>query len=97
WKNTMQVFHTAGVPPSSGRIIFPTIGWSKNRSAALKNSVRENSTGKVNTPVKGGRRMELTAAAARNPEGLEAGPGSASSPPDESGLGPRRMGRRPNR
>src|SRR5438270_9391948 len=41
----MHVFHTAGVPPSSGRIIFPTIGWTRNRSVALTNSVTPNSFG----------------------------------------------------
>ena len=35
----MQVFHTAGVPPSSGRIILPTIGWTRNSSVAPTNSV----------------------------------------------------------
>ena len=35
----MQVFHTAGVPPSSGRIILPIIGWTRNSSEALTNSV----------------------------------------------------------
>ena len=31
----MQVFHTAGDPPSSGRIILATIGSTMNTSAAL--------------------------------------------------------------
>src|SRR5262245_47021724 len=35
WKNTMQVFHTSGVPPSNGRIILPIIGWTRKRSVAL--------------------------------------------------------------
>ncbi len=30
----MHVLHTAGVPPSSGRIILPTIGCMTNRSVA---------------------------------------------------------------
>src|SRR5437870_5190002 len=41
----MQAFHTAGLPPSSGRIIFPTIGWTMNKSDALTNSVTANSSG----------------------------------------------------
>jgi hypothetical protein len=35
----MHVFHTAGVPPSSGRIILPTIGCTTNSRAAPTNSV----------------------------------------------------------
>src|SRR3982751_1509825 len=41
----MQVFHTAGVPPNSGRIILPTIGWTRNSRVALTNSVTPNSFG----------------------------------------------------
>jgi hypothetical protein len=41
----MQVFHTAGVPPRSGRIIFPTMGWTRNSRVALTNIVRPNSFG----------------------------------------------------
>src|SRR6185312_6443001 len=51
WKKTMQAFHTAGLPPSSGRIIFPTIGWTMNSSDALTNSVTANSSGTGGTPV----------------------------------------------
>ena len=39
WKKTMHVFHTAGVPPSSGRIICAIIGWTTNSSEALTKSV----------------------------------------------------------
>ena len=39
WKKTMQVFHTAGVPPRRGRIIFPIMGCTRNNSVALLNSV----------------------------------------------------------
>ena len=35
----MQVLHTAGVPPSSGRIILPTIGCMTNSRVAPTNSV----------------------------------------------------------
>ena len=35
----MQVFHTAGVPPSLGRINLPTIGWTRKSSKALTNKV----------------------------------------------------------
>jgi hypothetical protein len=35
----MQVFHTAGVPPRRGRIIFPIMGCTRNNSVALLNSV----------------------------------------------------------
>ena len=41
----MHVFQTAGVPPSSGRIILPTIGWTRNKRVALTNSVRPKSIG----------------------------------------------------
>jgi hypothetical protein len=42
WKNTMHVFHTAGVPPNSGNIILPTIGSTRNSSDALQNNVKAN-------------------------------------------------------
>lgn len=35
----MQVFHTAGVPPKSGKSIFATIGCTQNKSVALRKSV----------------------------------------------------------
>ena len=38
----MQVFHTAGVPPKSGVIILPAIGWTKNSKSALTKSVSAN-------------------------------------------------------
>src|SRR5436305_12567859 len=38
----MQVFHTAGVPPSIGRSILPIIGWTRNSSVALTNRVSAN-------------------------------------------------------
>jgi hypothetical protein len=45
WKNTMQAFQTAGLPPRSGSTIFPTIGWTMNSSDALTNKVKANNTG----------------------------------------------------
>jgi hypothetical protein len=33
------VFHTAGVPPKSGKSIFANIGCTQNKSVALVNSV----------------------------------------------------------
>src|SRR5262245_57746693 len=38
----MQLFHTAGVPPRSGRIILPINGCTRNRSVALRKSVTAN-------------------------------------------------------
>src|SRR5439155_26690085 len=35
----MHVFHTAGVPPSSGSTIFAIIGWTRNSSDELRKSV----------------------------------------------------------
>ena len=35
----MQVFHTAGVPPKIGRTIFPSMGCTEKRSAALRKIV----------------------------------------------------------
>ena len=35
----MQVFQTAGVPPSSGKSIFAIIGCTQNNSDALANNV----------------------------------------------------------
>src|SRR5690349_7280987 len=40
----MQVFHTAGVPPRSGRIILPTMGSTRNSKVALVKSVSVNTT-----------------------------------------------------
>src|SRR5262245_50193001 len=40
----MQVFHTAGVPPSIGSSIRPIIGWTRNRRVALRNKVSANSS-----------------------------------------------------
>jgi hypothetical protein len=37
----MQVLHTEGVPPRSGRIIFPAIGWTAKSSAAPTKRVVE--------------------------------------------------------
>jgi hypothetical protein len=39
----MQVFHTAGVPPSSGNTIFANIGSARNNNPELQNRVRQNS------------------------------------------------------
>jgi hypothetical protein len=30
----MEVFQTCGLPPARGSTIFPTIGWTRKRSAA---------------------------------------------------------------
>ncbi len=38
----MQVFHTAGVPPSSGRINLPTMGCTMKSKRALVNRVKVN-------------------------------------------------------
>src|SRR5205085_1297955 len=42
----MQVFHTAGDPPSRGRTILPTIGCTRNSRNALTNSVSEKRAGR---------------------------------------------------
>src|SRR5262249_34874291 len=39
----MQVFQTAGVPPSSGSTILAIIGCTRNSSVELRNSVQTNS------------------------------------------------------
>jgi hypothetical protein len=36
WKNSIQVFHTAGVPPNSGRTILANMGCTRKRRNALK-------------------------------------------------------------
>jgi hypothetical protein len=46
----MQVFQTAGVPPSAGRIILAIIGWTRNSRVALTNSVRAKRTAKEGSP-----------------------------------------------
>lgn len=44
----MQVFHTAGVPPSKGSRILPNIGCSTNINVALANRVAANGmTGEI--------------------------------------------------
>jgi len=45
----MQVFHTAGVPPRSGRIIWAIMGWMRKSRNALTNSVAANSSGNGDT------------------------------------------------
>jgi len=40
----MHVFHTAGVPPSSGNSIFATIGCTEKSNAALTNNVIPNNS-----------------------------------------------------
>ena len=40
----MHVFHTAGVPPSSGSSIFAIIGWIEKRSAELTKIVTPNNS-----------------------------------------------------
>ena len=42
----MQVFHTAGVPPSNGRAILANSGWIRNNRAEPTNSVSAKKTGK---------------------------------------------------
>ena len=42
----MHVFHTAGVPPNRGGIIFAIIGSIRNNRPALVKSVMENITGR---------------------------------------------------
>jgi hypothetical protein len=43
WKNNMDVFHTDGVLPSSGRAILAIIGSTRNSSSELMKIVRPNS------------------------------------------------------
>src|SRR5438270_12353001 len=43
----MQVFHTAGVPPSKGSTILANIGWTRNSSAELRNRVPAKRTGSM--------------------------------------------------
>jgi hypothetical protein len=39
----MHVFHTAGVPPSSGSTILAIMGWTTNSSDELRKSVTAKS------------------------------------------------------
>src|SRR5262245_7497710 len=57
----MQVFQTWGVPPSLGKIILPTIGWTRKSKNALTNSViAKKSSGKGPPPgVKRGFRDSM--------------------------------------
>ncbi len=49
----MQVFHTAGVPPSLGNTILAIIGWTRNSKLALTKSVQAKKKSKGHL---GGRR-----------------------------------------
>ncbi|HUS09219.1 MAG TPA: hypothetical protein VMZ30_02045 [Pyrinomonadaceae bacterium] len=40
----MQVFHTAGVPPRTGKSIFATIGCTEKSKAALTNNAMPNNS-----------------------------------------------------
>src|SRR5262249_20136739 len=68
WKKTIATDHTCGAPPSRGSTILVNIGWTANRSAALRKmaAVRIGSSspcwaaaGRVRSPV--GRSVELMA------------------------------------
>src|SRR5437764_9970964 len=57
----MQVFHTPGVPPTSGSNSFPTSGWTRNSRAAPTNRVaayragsNATSAGRAGPPKGGG-------------------------------------------
>lgn len=47
WKKTMQVFHTAGVPPSTGNSIFAIMGSTEKSKAALTKIVTAKSSVRV--------------------------------------------------
>src|SRR6516162_3780180 len=50
-KNTMQVFHTAGVPPSSGVLSLPIMGWTAINRLALVNSVSAKTASIIMSPA----------------------------------------------
>src|SRR5882762_4991158 len=47
WKNRIEVVQTAGTPPSSGRTILATIGWTRNSRLELSSSVRTNGARRI--------------------------------------------------
>src|SRR4029077_12949721 len=55
----MHVFHTAGVPPSCGRIILPIIGCTRKRSVALTKSVRLKYTSNGHLRTDGKRQLAI--------------------------------------
>src|SRR5438067_9910223 len=57
----MQVFHTAGVPPSRGRTILANSGWIKNKRTELTNSVIAKKAGKGKPPWDRDRRSRTDA------------------------------------
>ena len=60
----MQVFQTAGLPPSSGSTIFPNIGSATNTSAALVKSVAPKRGVSSRLPVAAVRPADSAMAAA---------------------------------
>ena len=40
WKNTIEVFHTAGEPPRTGRTLRTASGWVQNTSHAAAKTTR---------------------------------------------------------
>src|SRR5437870_5313031 len=63
----MQVFHTAGVPPSSGSTILAIIGWTKNRSVELRNSVTASRIIICRSGVRSGKRDAASAIQSSEP------------------------------
>src|SRR5687767_6904692 len=59
----MQVFHTAGEPPSSGSTILPNIGCTRNSSPALVNTAAVNVASSGSAKPAGARSAGAAAAA----------------------------------
>ncbi len=64
----MQVFHTAGEPPSSGKAILPNMGCTRNSNSALTNRVMENSGSKATSPFFKGVRERMAETRFRRPK-----------------------------
>jgi hypothetical protein len=72
WKKSSDVFQTAGVLPNCGSTNFANIGWMRNTSAALTNSVSANSDTTAVGRARSRRRAGARGAGARTvmPGGL---------------------------
>jgi hypothetical protein len=80
WKKTMQVPHTAGEPPRSGRTILAIIGWTQNRRSALRKSVRAKSKSRIRFRIASQKIENIIAVLHNHNHVVEGGPGSTIPP-----------------
>src|SRR5579871_1691357 len=76
----MQVFQTCGVPPSLGRIILPTSGWTRNRMNALTKSVTAYRYRTKGAPPRAGPARRKTEGVNQSQIGRRTGSGGKTDP-----------------